>query len=199
MKNKKQAKKLKTKAGAKHNRPSEKAPSTVFTTIPVGPPLEGQALEQRVAEVLCERFRQAGERTSLRERCQGAGHEEIEAAIVSPRVRSVVEPVAQAHALEQTIAVIRLLLCNARAALESEKPTSAQVMALRIVFETLVKAMLERIGGELWKESTGQPVLSDYEKSLIENLLQTVRGQRTPMAEVRQQAPDFGQTNEKGD
>jgi hypothetical protein len=199
MKNRKQSKKLKTKARAKHNRPSDEAPSTVFTTIPVGPPLEGRALEQKVAEVLCQRFRKTAERTSLRRKCQSAGHEAIEAAIVSPGVQNIVEPVTQAFALEQTIAVIRLLLCNARAALESEKPTSAQVTALKIVFETLAEKMLARIGGGLWKESAGLFAFSDYEKCLIENLLQTVRGQRTPVAEGPQRVPDFDQNHEKGD
>ena len=180
MKSKKQANKSKTKMRAKHNRPGDKAPSTSITTIPVGLPLEGQALERKVAEVLCERFRNADERTLLRNQCQGAGHEEIEAAIVSPRVQNIVEPVTQAFALEQTIAVIRLLLCNARAALESKKPTSAQVTALKIVFETIAEKIMARIGGGLWKELTDVLSISDFEKSVMEDTLQLVRRLRAP-------------------
>lgn len=199
MKKKRHPKKSNTKATAEDSRAVVKSPARDSVSEPGGPPLTGEALELKVAEVLCGSFRKTEARDSLSKACRGAEQTAIEAAIVSPRVQNVVEPVTQAFALEQTIAVIHLLLCNARAALESEKPTPAQVTALKIVFETLAEKMLARIGGGLWKESAGLLVFSDYEKSLIENLLQTVRGQRTPVAEDPQRAPDSGQNDEKGD
>lgn len=199
MKNKKQSKKPRANAAVKREKPFVEAPAAVSASKPAGPPLAGEALEEQVAEVLCEKFRRAAERASLRDKCHGAEHAAIEAAIVSPRVRTAVEPVAQAYALEHAISVLQLLFSKAKAALESEKPTAAQITALKIVFEILVEKMMERIAGGLWKESTGLLVFSDYEKSLIENLLQTVRGQRTPVAEDPQRAPDSGQNDEEGD
>ncbi|HEV8383928.1 MAG TPA: hypothetical protein VGQ11_03580 [Candidatus Acidoferrales bacterium] len=147
---------------------------------PTGPPLEGEALEQVVAAVLCRKFRETPGRVLLREGCRGVEHSAIEAAIVSPTVQGIVEPVMKAFTLEQTVAVICLLLISARAALESEKPTPAQVAALKIVFETVVERPMTRIGGNLWDETPGNFHFSDYEKSLVDNLLALVRAQRAP-------------------
>jgi hypothetical protein len=199
MKNKKQSKMQRAKASIKCEKPFMEAPAAVIALKPAGPPLAGEALEAKVAEVLCERFRGAAERAELRKECRGADHAAIEAAIVSPRVQTAVEPVAHAYALEQVIAVLQLLFSSARAALENKKPSAAQVAALKIIVEILVGKLIERIGGGLWKESIGLLDFSDYEKSLIKNLLQTVRGQRTPVAEGPQRAPDSGQNDEEGD
>jgi hypothetical protein len=199
MKNMKQSKKPRAKAVVKREKPLVEAPAAVSVTKPAGPPLAGEALEQKVAEVLCVKFRETAERASLREECQGADDAAIETAIVSPRVKGVVEPVARAFALEQSVAVIRLLLTNARLALESEKPTAAQILALKIVFETFVEKIMASIGGGLWQDAFSLLGFSDYEKSLIENLMQLVRGQRAPVSEVPQRLPDPGENDEAGD
>ena len=199
MKKRTQRKVSKPNASSKRQRPKLEALALDSAPVPGGPPLEGEALEVKVAEAMCAGFRATDARVSLRSTCGGAEQAAIESAIVSPRVKSVVESVAQAFAIEQTIAVIRLLLCNARAALEVEKPTPAQITALKIVFESVVEKMLERIGGGMWKESTGLLGFSDYEMSLIENLVQLVRGQRTPVAEAPQRAPDSAEFAETGE
>jgi len=189
---KKQSKKARAKAAVKREKPFVEAPAGVSVSKPAGPPLAGEALEEKVAEVLCERFRRAAERAALREKCQGAEHAAIEAAIVSPRVRTSVEPVAQAYALEHAISVLQLFFSNAKAALENEKPTAAQITALKIVFEVLVEKMMERIVGGLWQESAGVFFSSDFEKSVVENMLQLLRGQKAPAADELQRAPKNG-------
>ncbi len=199
MKNKKHSKKPRARAAVKREMPFVEAPAAVFAPKFAGPPLAGEELESKVADEMCAGFRATNAREGLRIACNGAEQSAIEAAIVSPRVKGTVEPVAQAFALEQCIAVIRLLLSNARAALEVDKPTPAQILALKIVFETLVEKMMGRIGGGLWQESFSLLGFSDYEKSLIENLMQLVRGQRTPVAEPPQLAPDPAEFAETGE
>lgn len=190
MKNKKEAKKLKSKAARRNSRPIVDAPAPAVPPPPSSPPLAGEELERKIADVLCIRFRETPDRAVLRKVCQGAEHTAIEEAIVSPRVKAAVEPVAQAFALEHCIDVLRLLLSNARAALTVEKPTPAQILSLKIVFETLVEKMMGRIGGGLWQEAFSLLGFSDHEKSLIENLIQLVRGQRAPVPEALQAAAD---------
>jgi len=183
MKNKKQSKMQRAKASIKREKPFVEALAAVIALKPAGPPLAGEALEAKVAEVLCERFRGAAERAELRKECRGADHAAIEAAIVSSRVQNVVKPVAKASALEHAIAVLRLLLFSAKAALENEKPTTAQITALKIIFEVLVEKMMEPFGDGLWKESTGVLFFSDFERSVVEDTLRLIRQLRAPASD----------------
>ena len=190
MKNKKAAMKLQSKAARRNPRPIVDAPPPAVPSKPSGPPLTGEALETKIAAEMCTGFRATKAREALRLACGGAEESAIEAAIVSPRVKGVVEPVARAFALEQSVAVIRLLLTNARLALESDKPTPAQILALKIVFETFVEKMMASIGGGLWQEAFSLLGFSDREKCLIENLIQLERGQRPPVPETLHAAAD---------
>lgn len=161
----------------KHNaKPAPKSPPPeISVPAPTIAPLAGEALELKVAETMCEGFRASDARKALREACNGAEHSAIEAAIVSPRVKAIVEPVSRAFALEESVAVIRLLLSNARAALTAEKPTPAQILALKIVFETIVEKMMSGIGGGLWQDGFNFLGLSELEKSVVEDSLQLMR------------------------
>jgi hypothetical protein len=199
MKNKKHPKKSNAKATAEQRRAVVKPPAQESIAVPSGPPLAGEELERKIAAEMCAGFRETKAREGLRTACNGAEQSAIEAAIVSPRVKAEVEPVAQAFALEQSIAVIRLLLSSARAALEVDKPTPAQILALKIVFETLVEKKMSRIGGALWQESFGLLGFSDHEKSLIENLIQLERGQRAPVADAPEPALDSAEFAETGE
>ncbi len=192
MKKKRQPRKSNAKALAENRRALVNAPASFTEPEPSRPPLAGEALELKVAEVLCGSFRTTAGRDSLRQKCQGADDPAIEAAIVSPRVRTVVEPVARAYALEQVIAVLQLLFSGARDALEKEKPTSAQLTALKIIFEVVVEKLLERIWGGTWQESAGVLFTSDFEKSIVDNMLQLVRRQKAPVAEEPHQIPNSG-------
>lgn len=198
MKNKKEAKKLQSKSARRNPRPTPDAPPPAVPSTPSGPPLAGEALESKIAQEMCVGFRATKARQDLRIACGCAEESAIEAAIVSPRVKGVVEPVARAFALEQSVAVIRLLLSSARAALEVDKPTPAQILALKIVFETFVEKMMAGIGGGLWQEAFSLLGFSDREKSLIENLIQLERGQRTPVPEALHASADPAETTEIG-
>ena len=138
MKTKPRSKKLKRDASKRRDKSILSEPSAVTASKPAGPPLQGDALEQKVAEVLCQRFRRSDDRAKLRIECQGAEDPAIEAAIISSRVQDVVRPVAKASSLEHAIAVLQLILFSAKAALENEKPTTAQITALKIFVEILV-------------------------------------------------------------
>ncbi len=198
MKNRKQRKIAKSKAADKRQQPNVKTPALDPAPESLGPPLEGEALEIRVAETMCEGFRKTDARASLRKACNGATQAAIETAIVSPRVKSVVEPVTRAFALEHSVAILHTTFSKAKRALESEKPTAAEITALKIVMEIFIEKMMERIEGGLWQESFSLLGFSDYEKSLIENLVQLVRGQRTPVADDSQGSPDLCAMEETG-
>jgi hypothetical protein len=193
MKNKKQSKKPRAKAAVKREKPFVEAPAAVSAPKPAGPPLAGEELERKVAEILCVRFRETADRASLQEKCQGADDAAIEAAIVSLRVRTAVEPVAQAYALEQVIAVLQLLLSGARAALEDSKPTAAQIAALKIIVEVLVEKLLEKVWGGVWQEAAAALFASPFEQSVVENMLQLLRGHKAPADAEPLRAPKTGE------
>ena len=188
MKNKKEAKKFQSKAARRHPRPTPDAPPPVVLSTPSGPPLAGEELELKVAEVLCARFRKAAERAELRKECRGADDAGIEAAIVSPRVQNIVKPVAKASTLEHAIAVLQLIFFGAKAALENEKPTAAQITALKILVEVLVEKMLEPFGQGLWKESGDILFTSDFERNVVEDTLRLIRQLRVPASDVSLEA-----------
>jgi hypothetical protein len=183
MKKKNASKKLKSKPAGRKLRPAADALAPAASPPSGKPPLAGEELERKVADVLCVRFRETPERIALRKECQGAEHTAIEAAVVSPRVQSIVEPVAQASALEHAIAVLQLLFSSAKAALECEKPTPAQIIALKILIGVLAEKMMQRIEGRVWKESTGVLFFSDFERSVVENVVQLMRRTRAPVPE----------------
>ena len=187
MKNKKASSKPKSKA-ARGNRPPIVDAHAPAVPPPSGPPLVGEELERKVAEVLCARFRRAAEREELRKACQGADDVAIEAAIVSLRVQELVKPVAKASALEHAIAVLQLILFSAKAALENEKPTAAQITALKILVEVLVEKMMEPFGQGLWKESAEVLFSSDFERSVVEDTLRLIRQLRAPASDVSLEA-----------
>lgn len=180
MKTKTRPKQPKRSASNRRGKSIQKETSSVTASKPAGPPLQGEALELKVAEVLCQRFRCSDDRAKLRIACQGAEDPAIEAAIVSSRVQNVVMPVAKASSLEHAIAVLQLILFSAKAALENEKPTTAQITALKIVFEVLVEKMMQPFGDGLWKESAGVLFSSDFERSVVEDTLRLIRQLQAP-------------------
>jgi len=190
MKNKKAAKKLQSKAARRNPRPTVDAPSPAVPSTPSGPPLTGEALEIKVADKLCEDFRATEARKALQAACNGADDDAIEAAILSPRVRSIVEPVSRAFSFEHAVAILRATFCKARHALETDKPTPAELTALKIIIQVFIEKMLERIEAGFGQEAFSLLGFSDHEKSLIENMIQLVRGQRAPVPETLQAAAD---------
>ena len=199
MKKNLRSRKMHARSAARNSRPERPAPAPPPAAPSAAPLLEGEALERKVAEKMCEGFRATDARTALRVACGGAEQTAIEAAIVSPRVKGVVEPVTRAFALEHSVAILHSTFCKARAALESPKPTAAEITALKIVVEIFIEKMMERIEGGLWQESFSLLGFSDYEKTLIENLMLLVRGQRTPVSEAPQHASDSAESGETGE
>ena len=199
MKNKKEAKKLHSKAARRNPRPVMDAPPPAVPSTPSGPPLSGEALEIKVADKLCEDFRATEARKALQAACSGADDDAIEAAILSPRVRSIVEPVSRAFSFEHAVAILRATFCKARHALETDKPTPSELTALKIIIQVFIEKMLERIEAGFGQEAFNLLGFSDHEKSLIENMIQLVRGQRAPLPEAPLSAPDvlaFAETGE---
>ena len=199
MKNKRHSKSSRAKAAARTQRPVVPVPASPLAPPPAVAPLAGEALERRVAEHMCKGFRATDARTALREACNGAEDSAIEAALVSRHVKSVVEPVSRAFAIEHSVAILQTTFCKARAALTSEKPTPAEILALKIVVGIFIERMMERIEGGLWQDSLSLLGFSDHEKSLIENLIQLERGQREPVAEDPQPVPEICASAENGE
>ena len=182
MKKKRSSKHSQMKTDAKKQRPAPAKPAPI--SPPAQSPLSGEALELRVAGKMCEGFRATEARALLREACHGADDAAIEAAIVSPRVKKLVDPVTRAFALEHSVAILQTTFCKARIALVSQKPTPAEILALKIIIQVFLEKMMERIEGSMWEEAFSLLGFSDYEKSLIENLIQLERGLREPVAEA---------------
>ncbi len=199
MKKRKQFRKSNAKAAVQREKPCVEAPAVVSASKPAGPPLAGEALELKVADKLCEDFRATEARKALQAACNGADADAIEAAILSPRVRSIVEPVSRAFSFEHAVAILRATFCKARRALETDKPTPAELTALKIIIQVFIEKMLERIEAGFGQEAFSLLGFSDHEKSLIENMIQLVRGQRAPLPEAPLPAPDvlaFAETGE---
>ncbi len=191
----KKRKKCSAKTRIKHDKPAKETAVPISAPEPAGPPLTGAELELTIAEVMCRKFRDTPERKAMRKESKNADNSAIEAAIVSPGVRAIVEPVACAYALEQAIAVLHLLFFCARALLESEKTSAGQGTALKTIIEVIVEKLLQRIVGDLLAEPSAALFSSAFEQSVVENMLQLLRGQRAPAAHTPQQTVENAGAN----
>jgi hypothetical protein len=142
---------------------------------PAGLPLTGEGLEKVVVDVLARPFRQTPERKAMRRDSNGADDDSIEAALMSPRVRGAMRPVAAAYLLEQSIVLLRLHYQAARIPLETDGNKSGQTAAQKSTSDFTVEPLARELAPSLPAAPTEVIFSSDFERSVIEDVLKHLR------------------------